>query len=66
MRLRRQWYQTLLNKEPDFMPHKGFAEWELIPGCWLQVMEGVPSRGSGPIRLGVINIENERERLKEE
>ncbi|PEB50507.1 ornithine monooxygenase [Bacillus pseudomycoides] len=66
MRLRRQWYQTLLNKEPDFMPHKGFAEWELIPGCWLQVTEGVPSRGSGPIRLGVINIEDERERLKEE
>lgn len=61
-----KWYQTLLNKEPDFIPHEGFAEWELIPGCWLQVAEGVPTEGSGPIRLGVIDIEAERERLKKD
>lgn len=30
------WYKTLLNRDPDFVPHEGFAEWELIPGCWLQ------------------------------
>ena len=30
-----KWYETLLNKKPDFTPHEGFAEWELIPGCWL-------------------------------
>ncbi|MBD8496999.1 VOC family protein [Paenibacillus arenosi] len=58
-----QWYQTLLNKQPDYVPHEGFAEWELIPGCWLQVAEGQPAEGSGPIRLGVINIEAERDRL---
>lgn len=61
-----KWYQKLLNKEPDFIPHEGFAEWELIPGCWLQVAEGVPTEGSGPIRLGVIDIEAERERLKKD
>ncbi|UHA72712.1 VOC family protein [Paenibacillus sp. 481] len=60
------WYQTLLNKEPDDVPHAGFAEWELVPGCWLQVAEGVPSAGSGPIRLGVIDIEAERDRLQKE
>jgi hypothetical protein len=56
-------YKTLLNKGPDYIPHEGFAEWELIPGCWLQVAEGTPSEGSGPIRLGVSSIETERNRM---
>jgi hypothetical protein len=59
----KRWYQTLLMREPDFTPHDGFAEWELIPGCWLQVAEGIPSKGSGPLRLGVKNIEAVRDRL---
>ncbi|OIK08172.1 VOC family protein [Bacillus sp. MUM 13] len=61
-----KWYETLLNKKPDFTPHEGFAEWELIPGCWLQVAEGPLTEGNGPIRLGVTNIEAERERLIED
>lgn len=61
-----KWYETLLNKKPDFTPHEGFAEWELIPGCWLQVAEGTLTDGNGPIRLGITNIEAERERLVEE
>ncbi|MEL3971505.1 VOC family protein [Rossellomorea oryzaecorticis] len=57
------WYATMLNKEPDFVPHEGFAEWELLPGCWLQIAEGTPSTDSGPIRLGVADLEAEKERL---
>jgi hypothetical protein len=60
-----KWYETLLNRKPDFTPHEGFAEWELIPGCWLQVGEGTPSDASGPLRLGVKDIESERDRVKE-
>ncbi len=62
----RQWYETLLNKKPDYIPHDGFAEWEIIPGCWLQVAEGIPSEASGPLRLGVTNIIAERDRLVKE
>ena len=58
-----KWYEILLNKKPDFIPHDGFAEWELIPGYWLQVAEGTPSEGSGPLRFGVTNIIAERARL---
>lgn len=58
-----EWYEKLLNKKPDYIPHEGFVEWELIPGSWLQVAEGVPGVGSGPLRLGVTNIEDERERM---
>jgi hypothetical protein len=60
------WYRSLLKKDPDFAPHNGFAEWELIPGCWLQVAEGTPVVGSGPLRLGVMSIEQERLRLNNE
>lgn len=62
----RSWYQTLLQREPDFVPHEDFAEWELIPGCWLQMAKGQPSDGSGPLRLGVLDIEQERLRLNKE
>ncbi|WP_257348379.1 VOC family protein [Pseudalkalibacillus decolorationis] len=58
-----KWYETLLNKKPDFIPHDGFAEWELIPGCWLQVAEGTLTEGNGPIRLGVTDIAAERDKL---
>lgn len=59
----REWYETLLNKKPDFTPHDGFVEWELIPGCWLQVAEGTLTEGNGPLRFGITNIEAERDRL---
>lgn len=58
-----KWYETLLKRKPDFMPHEGFAEWEVIPGCWLQVAEGIPSEGSGPLRLAVNDLEAEQERI---
>ncbi|HWL22499.1 MAG TPA: VOC family protein [Ureibacillus sp.] len=58
-----KWYQTLFKRQPDLIPHEDFAEWEVIPGCWIQVAKGNPAKGSGPIRLGVKDIEEERERL---
>ncbi|TKC18911.1 VOC family protein [Robertmurraya kyonggiensis] len=61
-----EWYETVLNKKPDYIPHEGFAEWELVPGCWLQVSEETPTEGNGPIRFGVKNIEAERKRLIKE
>lgn len=60
------WYQKLLQREPDFVPHEGFAEWEIIPGFWLQVAEGVPARDSGPLRLGVANLDSQRDRVVHE
>jgi catechol 2,3-dioxygenase-like lactoylglutathione lyase family enzyme len=59
----RRFYERLLRRPPDFVPHEGFAEWELLPKCWLQVAEGEPAEGSGPIRFGVSDIERERLRV---
>ena len=58
-----KWYQTLLQREPDFVPHAGIAEWELLTGSWLQLAEGEPTAGSGPLRLGVTDIKEERHRI---
>ncbi|ANC76220.1 VOC family protein [Fictibacillus phosphorivorans] len=58
-----KYYETLLNRQPDFTPHEGFAEWELLPNCWLQVAEGDPAVGTGPLRLGVVDLDAERKRL---
>lgn len=60
-----KWYKNLFDRKPDFVPHEGFAEWEIVPNTWLQVAKGQPTIGSGPLRLGVENIEAERERLME-
>lgn len=48
------------------MPHEGFAEWELLPGCWLQIAEGTPGVSNGPLRFGIMDIEAERNRLVKE
>lgn len=61
-----KWYRVLIDREPDFIPHDGFAEWELIPGCWLQVAEGTSTEGNGPVRFGVTDIEAEQKRMKDE
>ncbi|MEK4563447.1 VOC family protein [Alkalihalobacillus sp. FSL R5-0424] len=60
------WYKMLLNREPDFVPHEHFAEWELVKGAWLQIAKGEPDKQGGPLRLGVHDIYEERGRLMRE
>lgn len=62
----RDWYVKLLGRLPDFMASDDFHEWEIVPGSWLQVAEGNPQTGNGPIRFGVTNLQQERERLTQE
>ncbi|MCA0987557.1 VOC family protein [Guptibacillus algicola] len=57
------WYSGLFARKPDFAPHNGIVEWEIFPGSWLQLAEGTPAVGSGPLRWGVEDIEAERERV---
>lgn len=54
------WYEELLGRPPDYAPSPDVREWELVQECWLQVLEGTPAVGSGPLRLGVGDIELER------
>ncbi|WP_433750460.1 VOC family protein [Falsibacillus pallidus] len=61
-----KWYEVFLSKKPEYIPHEGFAEWEILPGCWLQVAESLEFGGAGPIRFGIKDIESEKQRLMKE
>jgi hypothetical protein len=51
------WYTDFLGRGPDLEPDEAFKEWEVIPGCRLQVAEGVPAADSGPLRLEVDDLD---------
>lgn len=57
-----EFYTKLLRRKPDFVPHRGFAEWEIVRNAWLQIGEGEPKIGR-PIRFGVRDIRKERNRI---
>ncbi|WP_377889995.1 VOC family protein [Alkalihalobacillus sp. R86527] len=57
------WYSELFERKPDFAPHDGIVEWEMLPGSWLQLAEGTATVGSGPLRFGVEDLEAERNRI---
>ncbi len=59
------WYRKLLGRPPDLTPRPDFWAWEILPKCYLQVSAGMPSVGSGPVRLGVEDIADERERIQD-
>jgi predicted enzyme related to lactoylglutathione lyase len=58
-----EWYERLLEKPPDLEPAPGVREFEVGDGCWLQLTEGRPTESQNVFRLGVRDIEAERERL---
>jgi len=60
----KRWYEEIIGRSADYSPHEGFAEWELTPKCWLQVAEGEPANGSGPIRVEVQDMDQELKRLE--
>ncbi|WP_054752237.1 VOC family protein [Piscibacillus salipiscarius] len=51
-----KFYERIFGRKPDFVPHEGFAEWEVVPGAWLQIGEGEPT-DNRPIRFGVQDLE---------
>jgi hypothetical protein len=56
----RRWYERILGVGPGFESVDGIHEYEVSPGCWLQLFEGEPSSSAQTFRIGVENIESER------
>jgi catechol 2,3-dioxygenase-like lactoylglutathione lyase family enzyme len=59
----REWYRQLLGKAPDLEPVPGIAEFE-VAGVWVQLMEGEAPGGNWTLRIGVTDLEGERDRLR--
>jgi lactoylglutathione lyase len=59
LREAQEWYAGVLGHEHELEPAEGLAEFEVHPGSWLQLMD----EGRPVFRIGVSDIEAERERL---
>jgi len=53
-------YERLLGREPDVRMGEDFIEWEVVPGFWLQLREGLEAGCAGPVRFAVPDIEAAR------
>jgi Glyoxalase-like domain len=55
----REWYASLLGREPDVVPVSSVYEWKLRDGVWLQIAEGTVAEGETGqlLRLGVSSID---------
>ena len=58
------WYERFLERPPDFVPFAGFAEWELTPGCWLQLAQPRPRPTAARVRFGVADLRHESDRIR--
>ena len=58
-----RWYERVLGVGPGIDPAPGIHEYEVTPGCWLQVFEGERGSSGHVFRIGVEDIEAERDRL---
>lgn len=59
------WYTLLLGRPPDMTPEGSYRAWELLPMCYLLLTSGRPNPASGRLRLGVADIEVDRERIQD-
>jgi lactoylglutathione lyase len=59
----KRWYEQILGIGPGIEPVRGIHEYEVSKGCWLQLFEGEPSSSENVFRIGVEDVERERERL---
>lgn len=58
-----RWYERCLELQGHINPAPDIREYELLPGCWLQLAETEPARSEHCMLLGVSDLEGERERL---
>jgi hypothetical protein len=59
----RRWYEQVLGIGPGIEPVRGVHEYEVSRGCWLQLFEGETSSSERVFRIGVEDVERERDRL---
>jgi catechol 2,3-dioxygenase-like lactoylglutathione lyase family enzyme len=57
------WYERCLELEGHIDPAADIREYELVPGCWLQLSETDTAPSEHCLLLGVAELDRERERL---
>jgi hypothetical protein len=57
------WYGRMLGLESGIEPVQDIFEYEVFPGSWLQLFHGEAAGSEHVFRIGVADIEQERDRL---
>ena len=58
-----EWYERLLGRAPDMLPHETEAAWQLTEGGWLYVVEDPERAGNGLLTLMVDDLDDELARI---
>lgn len=58
-----RWYEQCLELKAHIEPASDVREYEIFPGCWLQLSVVESSTSEHCLLLGVADLETERERL---
>lgn len=59
------WYQRLLGRAADMLPHDSEAVWRLTPGSAIYVVQDRERAGSGLLTLAVDDLAEHEARLRE-
>lgn len=57
LQVSREWFSTLLGREPDNDPMPTLTEWQVVPRGWLQVFEDPERAGSSLFNLAVDDLD---------
>jgi catechol 2,3-dioxygenase-like lactoylglutathione lyase family enzyme len=52
-----RWYEALFGRPADNKPMPTLAEWQVVPGAWVQVFVDAPRAGSGLLNFAVDDLE---------
>jgi catechol 2,3-dioxygenase-like lactoylglutathione lyase family enzyme len=58
-----KWYTRLLGHGPEFEPAPDVVEFELFGDVWLQLLEAPANAGTAILRIGVSDVEAQREHV---
>ena len=62
----RRWYERLLGREPDLIPHGDEVVWHLTPDASIYVVLDPARAGTALLTLAVTDLERDRARLAED
>jgi catechol 2,3-dioxygenase-like lactoylglutathione lyase family enzyme len=53
----RPWYERLLGREPDLLPHDTEAAWQLTETAWVYIVEDAERAGRGMVTILVEDVD---------
>ena len=65
LQVSRRWYEALFGRPADNNPMPTLAEWQVVPGGWVQVFVDAERAGSGLLNFAVDELESHMAGLRD-